>query len=560
MYSEAPRTGWFCKACRVPVIGDYCERCGRPAAAPRLPMRLSPVFKEELRMLATNTGEPVDQFESLELWASNRYYYFDGIKIFKAVGGSLVEDTKIEWLKNPKMVRSKRQNKEKLNESELCHRIKEANRFALGTLEDKAVRFIKGVADTFDLQTEYRVVSFSGGKDSTVVSHLVRKAFRDNGILHVFSNTTLEIEDTLDFVKKFVDTEKVFLLKAEPQQSYAELVEKALLPSRIHRWCCTAVKTAPIEHILRQILEPGKKVLMFEGSRREESAERQPYKPLDCSSKIAIQMAARPILDWSSLEEWLYLLGEGIEFNRGYRYGMRRVGCSICPLNSSWSEYVLKNRSPSLANHYVHLLRNSIKKMNVQVQTDVTDYINNGMWKARSGGFGQDISTLAEIPEWNDDYRFTHIGMQEDIDVNRMGEYLKPLFKNYGLESLYSKVGNKSVILLSKNLKMHCKITIEGQHINVWWFDEDENSFKGFLSRLKKQLIKYRFCAYCRGCETKCGYQAITVDENTHTYEVNSDMCIGCGDCINMRVGCLLAKSVKSTSLYTKERDVANAL
>ena len=73
------------------------------------------------------------------------------------------------------------------------------------------------------------------------------KAFSNNGILHIFSNTTIENDDTLDFVKEFVGKEKVFLLKAEPQQSFAELVVKALLPSRIHRWCCTAVKTARIE-------------------------------------------------------------------------------------------------------------------------------------------------------------------------------------------------------------------------------------------------------------------------------------------------------------------------
>jgi phosphoadenosine phosphosulfate reductase len=496
----------------------------------------------------------------LELWTSNRYYYYNGIKVFKVNGGSFVEDVKIEWLKNAKLVLSKRKSQKILSETGLCHRIREANRFTLGTLEDKAISFIKGVANTFDLQTEYRVVSFSGGKDSTVVSHLVRKAFSDNGILHIFSNTTIENDDTLDFVKQFVGKEKVFLLKAESQQSFTELVGKAMLPSRIHRWCCTAVKTAPIEHILRQILEPNKKVLMFEGTRREESLQRQPYKPLDCASKIAIQMAARPILDWSSLEEWLYLLSEGIDFNQGYRYGMRRVGCSICPMNSSWSEYVLKHRSPSLANHYVRLLRDSIKKLNVHVLTDVNDYINNGKWKVRSGGFGLDISALAEIPEWNEDYRFTRIGMQDPIDVNRIGEYLKPLFKSCKLESLYSRVGTKSVILLSSNLKMHGKMTIEGQHLSIWWFDEDENSFKVFLSRLKKQLIKYRFCVYCMGCETKCGCQAITVDGDKRTYEVNSDMCIGCGDCINVKIGCLLAKSVKSTSIYTMERDVANAL
>jgi phosphoadenosine phosphosulfate reductase len=319
------------------------------------------------------------------------------------------------------------------------------------------------------------------------------------------------------------------------------------------------MKTAPIEHILSQILEPENKALMFEGTRKEESQERQNNTPICCASKIAIQIAVRPILDWSSLEEWLYILGEKIPYNTSYRFGMRRVGCSICPMNSSWSEYVLKHLSPSLADYYVHLLRDSLNKLNVQVQINVDDYISKGKWKARSGGFGVGNSSMAEVTEWDEDYRFIRIGMQELINVNNLIEYLKPVFKICHFESLYSRVGGKSVILLSRDLNIHAKINIEGQHLSIWWFDQNESSFKLFLSGLKKQLIKYRFCAYCRGCETKCAFQAIKVDGNNCRYVVDSSRCTGCGECVDIKVGCLLAKSVKSTSAYTFEKDVVNA-
>jgi len=73
MTSLLQKKGWFCKACEIPVIGDLCERCGRPSTSPKIPMKLTPVFKEELQMLADATGEPVDCFESLELWTANRY-------------------------------------------------------------------------------------------------------------------------------------------------------------------------------------------------------------------------------------------------------------------------------------------------------------------------------------------------------------------------------------------------------------------------------------------------------------------------------------------------------
>jgi len=519
-------------------------------------MKFTPVFKEELQMLAKTTGEPVDCFESLELWTANRNYYYEGTKLFKVSGGSFIGDIKIEWLKNSKLVFNKMRNKEKLSEQEFYHRIRQANRFAIGTLEEKAIKFIKEIADTFDYQISYKAISFSGGKDSTVVSHLVRKAFSDNGILHIFSDTTIENTDTLNFINDFVSNEKIFLLKAEPQQDFMTLVEKALLPSRIHRWCCTTVKASPIEKIIRQIVEPNKKILMFEGTRNEESLERRTYKPLDCASKIASQLAARPILDWTPLEEWIYLLSERISFNDSYRYGMRRVGCSLCPLNSSWSEYVLRKRYPILAKEYIQLLREFIGKMNVDVRSDIDDYIDKGKWKARSGGYGQDLSILAEIPEWQEDYMHAQIGMGNHIDPKRLKEYFKPLFKNFQLDYFESQIGPKSVLLLTNRLTMQCKISIESEHLNIWWFTEDETTFKQFLLRLKKQIIKYRFCAYCGGCETKCAFQAITVDADYHIYSVDDIKCIGCGDCINVKDGCTLAKSVKSTSLYRLVQEV----
>ena len=501
-------------------------------------------------MLADVTDEPVDKFDSLELWTANRYYYYEGKKIFKVTGGNLIENPKIEWVKNKKMVLSKREKNERIDEKEYYSRIKEANRFALGTLEERSIKFIQDTVDNFEDEVAFKAISFSGGKDSAVLSHLVRMAFGSNGILHIFADTTLENPDTLDFIKRFADEEKIFLLKAEPQQNFFTLVEKALLPSRIHRWCCTAMKTAPIEKLLRQILEPKEKILMFEGARREESPGRQKYEEIELNSKIALQIIARPILNWSTLEERLYILSEGIAINECYRYGMRRVGCSLCPLNSSWSEYVLKFYYPSLAEMYLRLLYNFAKPQ--KIQESMTDYIAKGQWKTRAGGSAHHkYSSLAEILDWVEDYKYIHIRLNRAIKMSLFKEYIKPLNKKYELESFESQIGTKTILILSKEQKMVCKIIIEGDILCVWWFTEDNKMCQRFLTDLKRQLIKYQFCTYCGGCETKCAFHAITVDAEDQKYTINSDRCIGCGECIRIeKVGCLLAKSVKTTSAY----------
>ena len=556
-------TGHFCLSCKVPVIGDMCERCGRPMDNPKIPLKASPVFEEELKMLADVTGEPVDEFNSLELWAANRYYYYEGRKIFRVKGGNLIEPPEITWLKDKKILFNKLKKTERIDEYEYRKRIKEANRFDLGTLEEKSIKFIRDVATNFGDAVMYKAISFSGGKDSVVLSHLVRTAFGNNGILHIFANTTLENPDTLDYVRNFEEKEKIFLLEVAPQQDFSTLVETACFPSRIHRWCCTALKIAPIEKVLRQILDPGEKILMFEGIRREESVRRQSYDPLEVKFKIASEIIARPILDWSALEVWIYILSMDLPLNDSYQKGMRRVGCSLCPLARGYSEFLMEYWSNNDLRYYRNwcamkeILKNDIKRRGID-QNDLIEYLKEGKWKGRAGGsILNGYYKLAEISNWEEHYKFTRVELGGMIKPTSLKEYLKPLEKKYKFKSFESQIGVKTILIMSKEQKVACKITIEGESLCIWWFEADNGTYRSFLSDLKKQLIKYQFCAYCGGCETKCAFQAIVSDSKNQKYIVDANRCTGCGECININSkGCLLADSARVKDYYKAKIEV----
>lgn len=67
------------------------------------------------------------------------------------------------------------------------------------TLFDR-LEAIRTVLKDVDLSTVY--VSYSGGKDSTVLSHLIDEALPGNNIPRVFSNTGIEFNDIVQFVKE----------------------------------------------------------------------------------------------------------------------------------------------------------------------------------------------------------------------------------------------------------------------------------------------------------------------------------------------------------------------
>lgn len=70
-------------------------------------------------------------------------------------------------------------------------------------------------------------ISFSGGKDSTVVHHLVDMAIPGNKIPRVFSNTGIEFKAIVDYVKSLND-ERVVIIS--PSKNVKETLDKVGYP------------------------------------------------------------------------------------------------------------------------------------------------------------------------------------------------------------------------------------------------------------------------------------------------------------------------------------------
>jgi len=63
------------------------------------------------------------------------------------------------------------------------------------------IQKIKSINDMYNLE-QNSYISFSGGKDSTVLSHLIDEALPGNNIPRVFINTGIEYKLLVDFVER----------------------------------------------------------------------------------------------------------------------------------------------------------------------------------------------------------------------------------------------------------------------------------------------------------------------------------------------------------------------
>ncbi len=161
-------------------------------------------------------------------------------------------------------------------------------------------------------------VAFSGGKDSIVLYHLVKRAGINCDI--VYQSTTIDPPGTIPFIRKHYPDVKI----EHPELSFYKLVEKKGLPNRFQRWCC---------QYLKESKNKGYDVVML-GVRRKESDKRKNRKLYE---KYKGEIHFNPIIDWKTKDVWNYIEKYNLPMIKYYSppYNFKRHGCVMCPLASS---------------------------------------------------------------------------------------------------------------------------------------------------------------------------------------------------------------------------------
>lgn len=393
------------------------------------------------------------------------------------------------------------------------------------------------------------VISFSGGKDSTVVADIVTRALSDPSIVHIFGDTTLEFPTTYEYVSRFRKSNPMAIVKTakNKEQDFYSVCDEIGPPARMMRWCCTMFKTGPITKVLNSMFKDSK-ILTFYGIRKHESVSRSKYDRVanGANVKIQKQTVAAPIFYWTDIEVWLYMLAEDVDFNDAYRLGYDRVGCWCCPNNTIRSQLLAKVYMPDRAKKWRDYLIDFAKRLG---KPDPEVYVDDGFWKARQGGNGLAAAEDVKI-------RYTNCTAEDHAKIYKLNKPITDefyyLFVPFGKVS--KELGRK---ILHEVMVLDIRTNVPIMSIQPFSQNGYDYAVKirtmnvadhDALQRMASyQVRKYNACRQCLKCESVCPYGAISI--SLGTYKIDENLCVHCKKCVTPKYlegGCLMDRFLKS--------------
>lgn len=312
---------------------------------------MSPVFKEFIDFLNFKTSNSLSFLEEGIYWLDNSI-----IKAFD-IGGKLVKVARI-YINDDLTISTKIYNNQIMLLEKWEDTLKRYNE-RLVSLESESMKLIKESLSQYS--NRKKVVLSSGGKDSSVVTYLVRKCCENkDDIQIIFNNSSLDCADTYRYIKKESNLRII-----NPELGfYKWVVESNFIPTRITRACCNKFK----ETSMIKVLPSKEEYLFFLGMRNQESKKRKHYGDKWRNKRWGKRRkwdGILPIRKWSELDVWLYIFKENIPINTKYRKGYKRVGCAIaCPYCSKTEWTLDEHFYPILTNRWREILKNDFIKNN----------------------------------------------------------------------------------------------------------------------------------------------------------------------------------------------------
>jgi len=531
---EIKTVAYWCNHCKVPIIRAKSERETCPICGRRIKFlsnTLRPVFPAEERLVELLANV---ELKDKIVWKGKSTYYVDGRSLRITNMAKVNADD--NFLRKQLLNKSFDDSKFKKN----IQLFIEANKEHLEYITNEAIEFVQSESSKYDIRNT--MVSFSGGKDSTVVSDLVCRALPNEKIIHLFGDTTLEVKTTYDYIERLKKNPQIEMHVARNNDNnFLEMSKKIGPPTMAGRWCCYMFKTGAINRKMNEIFNG--KVLTFYGVRRSESAKRANYNRIEEkteSVKIANQRSSAVILYWNDLDVWLYILANKIDFNESYKYVYNRVGCYCCPNATITSELMERIYNHKAFYKWTDYIREFGKQAG---KTDLDDYVKLGRWKMRNGGTGVKQAEIVKL-------KSTDCTAEENGKIYELRKDITPEFYDLFIPFGYLQTGRKEIdemlVLQPRTMVPIVSIQPLGKR-KVKLVTINAQYPKALHKKLAYQIVKYNACNQCLKCESLCRFGAIECKPDG--YRINDDKCKRCQSCVNPKYlsgGCLMCRYLRT--------------
>ena len=546
---DLPVEIYWCNDCAIPVIhtSNAADKGTCPVCAGKthyLTSDLRPVFPEERLLLAVLLDKEPDRFMNQSIWAVGSRYYVDGKSM--SISAKTFEMANADEIANKVSKCAELIDYTAFNEN--IRLFIRANEHRLAYLKDEAFSFVRHAAERF--KEENIVISFSGGKDSTVTADVVTKALSNPSLVHIFGNTTLEFPATIEYADRFRDNHPlaIFMTAKNDEQVFYDVCKDIGPPARMMRWCCSMFKTGPITRVINSLYR-SQQILTFYGIRKSESVSRSKYNRIEDDSesvKIQQQTVASPIFFWKDIDIWLYIMAEEIDFNSAYRLGYDRVGCWCCPNNNQRAQFLSRIYMAEESKQWREFLIDFAKRIG---KPDPEIYVDSGKWKARQGGNGLPSAGDVKI-------RFTNCTSEEHAKIYRLvrpfNDELVGMFVPFG--KIAPELGKR---LLRETIILDVKTNVP--ILSIQPFNQDGYDYAVKIRTMNVadhddlqrmvgyQIKKFNACRKCLKCESICRQGAISIIGDS--YYIDPEKCVHCKMCMTAKYldgGCTMDKYLRT--------------